>query len=79
MGKRKYLSNFDKSQAVMGRGFSKTAALVGLYPVCTGQYLSKVVQGRKSGSLMHTGSEGRPVWSDPTDELLWPKMLKNRF
>ncbi|KAK3523729.1 hypothetical protein QTP70_009259 [Hemibagrus guttatus] len=28
------------------------------------------------GSSMHMGSEGRPVWSDPTDELLLLKMLK---
>ena len=25
---------------------------------------------------MHLGSEGWPVWSDPTDELLWLKLLK---
>ncbi|KAK3524329.1 hypothetical protein QTP70_028053 [Hemibagrus guttatus] len=28
------------------------------------------------GSLMHVGSEGWPVWSDPTDELLLLKLLK---
>ncbi|KAK3520889.1 hypothetical protein QTP86_017021, partial [Hemibagrus guttatus] len=28
------------------------------------------------GSLMHLGSEGWPVWSDPTDELLLLKLLK---
>ncbi|ROL48500.1 hypothetical protein DPX16_12116 [Anabarilius grahami] len=42
-------------------------------PHDSGQYLSKVVQGRNSGepaTVMHVGSEGWPVWSDPTDELL---------
>ena len=28
------------------------------------------------GSLMHVGSEGWPVWSDQTDELLELKLLK---
>lgn len=28
------------------------------------------------GSVMYVGSEGWPVWSDPTDELLWLKLLK---
>ena len=28
------------------------------------------------GSLMHVGSEGWPVWFDPTDELLLLKLLK---
>jgi len=53
MGKRKNLSEFDKGQIVMarrlGQSISKTAALVGVFPVCSGQFLSKVVQGRNSG------------------------------
>ena len=28
------------------------------------------------GSLMHVGSKGRAVWSDPTDELMFFKLLK---
>ena len=28
------------------------------------------------GSMMHVGSEGWPLWSDPTDELLLLKLLK---
>ena len=46
MGKRKDLSDFDKGSIVMarrlGQSISKTA-------ICSGQHLSKVVQGRKSG------------------------------
>ncbi|KAK3555923.1 hypothetical protein QTP86_029770, partial [Hemibagrus guttatus] len=29
------------------------------------------------GSLMHVGSEGWPVWSDPTDELLSALLLSD--
>ena len=52
----------------------------GVFPLCSGQYLSKVVQGRDSGepvtgSWAAKGSEGRPGWSDPTDELLKKFML----
>ena len=36
---------------------------------------NRVVGGQ--GSLMHVGSEGWPVWSDPTDELLMLKLLSN--
>ena len=81
MGKHKDFSEFDKGQIVMVRwlsqSVSKTAALVGCSPVCSGQYLLKVVQGRNSkGLLMHVGSEGCPGWSDRTDTLLLLKLLK---
>ncbi|ROL51094.1 Transposable element Tc1 transposase [Anabarilius grahami] len=52
MGKRKDLSEFDKGQIVMarrlGQSISKTISC-GVFLVCSGQYLSKVVQGRNSG------------------------------
>lgn len=46
-----------------------------VFPVCSGQYLSKVVHGKNSGEpvtgrLMHMRSEGSPVWSGLTDKLL---------
>ena len=34
----------------------------------------RVIGGQ--GSLMHMGSKGWPTWSDPTDELLFFKLLK---
>lgn len=37
--------------------------------------LSKMVQGRNSGSLIHVGIEGWPVWSDLTDQLLLKKSM----
>ena len=47
MGKRKGLSDFDKGQIVMarqlGQSIFKTASLVGVFLVCSDQYLSKVV------------------------------------
>ncbi|KAI5617009.1 hypothetical protein C0J50_23262 [Silurus asotus] len=50
MAKCKDLSEFDEGQTVMsrrlGQSVSKTAALVGCFPVCSVQYLSKVVQGQ---------------------------------
>ena len=64
----------------LGQSISKTAALVGCSQsaeVSIYQKWSKegtVVSQRQimggQGSLMHVGSEGWHVWSDPTDELL---------
>ncbi len=34
----------------------------------------RVIGGQ--GSLMHVGSKGWPMWSDPTDKLLLLKLLK---
>ena len=66
MGKHKDLSDFDKGRIVMarrlGQSIFKTAALVG-FLVCSAQYLSKVVQGRKS-SEPATGS--------------WPRLIDAR-
>ncbi|ROL33036.1 hypothetical protein DPX16_5931 [Anabarilius grahami] len=78
MGKRKDLSEFDKGQIVMarrlGQSVSKTAALVG----CSRSAVVSIYQKcSKEGTVMNrrqghgrVGSEGWPVWSDPTDELL---------
>jgi hypothetical protein len=57
--------------------------------VCSGQYLSEVVQGGNSGELakgqritggkgspVHVRSNGWPMWSNPTDKLLLLKLLK---
>ncbi len=55
MGKWKDLSDLDKGQIVMvrqmGQNISKTAIVVGCFPVCSG-YLPKVVPGRTTGKLM---------------------------
>jgi len=55
----KDLRDFYKGQTVMARrlglSISKTAGLVGVFPVCSGQYLPKVVQGRTTGEPV-TGS-----------------------
>ncbi|MBN3307874.1 CCD33 protein, partial [Amia calva] len=48
MGKRKDLSDFDKGHIVMARQLGQSISC-GVFLVCSGQYLSKVVQGRKSG------------------------------
>ena len=89
MGQRKDVSDFDKGQIVMarrlGQSISRTAALVGCSRsavVRTYQKWSKEGkpvnrrQGQTRGSLMHVGSEGWPVLSDPIEELLELKLLK---
>ena len=89
MGQRKDVSDFDKGQIVMARqldqSISTTAALVGCSRsavVRTYQKWSKEGkpvnrrQGQTQGSLMHVGSEGWPVLSDPIEELLELKLLK---
>ncbi|ROL41197.1 hypothetical protein DPX16_10349 [Anabarilius grahami] len=84
MGKRKDLSEFDKSQIVMarrlGQSISKTAALVGCSRsavVSIYQKWSKegTVENRRQGHgrprLIDARGERRlVVWSNPTDELL---------
>ncbi len=82
MGKCKDLSEFDKGQIVMakrlGQIISKTVALVG----CSRSAVVSIYQkwskegtevnrrhGHGQGSLMHVGSNGGPMWSDPTDAL----------
>ncbi|KAK3572558.1 hypothetical protein QTP86_000435 [Hemibagrus guttatus] len=85
MGKHKDLSTFDEGQIVMARrldqSISKTAALVWCSRsavVSIYQKWSKegtVFMGSQ-GSLMHVGSEGCPVWSNPTDKLLMLILLK---
>ena len=83
MGKRMDLSEFDKGQIVMarrlGQSISKTAALVGcsrsavvrIYQKCSKEgTVVNLRKGHGQGLLMHVGSEGWPVWSDQTDELL---------
>ncbi|KAK3544669.1 hypothetical protein QTP86_026149, partial [Hemibagrus guttatus] len=90
ISKHKDLSEFDKGQIVMARrldqSISKTVALVGCSRLQG--YLSKVhycsfakegtVVNRRQGHgwPRHMGSEGWPVWSDPTDELLLLKLLQ---
>lgn len=46
------------------------------YPVCSGHYLSKMVQGMNGGELS-PGSWAANVWSNPIDELLLLSLLKN--
>ena len=56
-----------------------------MFPVCRGQYLSKVVQGRTSGKLVTGSRAAKAQWCTwgakaglcgPNDELLLLKMLK---
>ena len=63
-----------------GQSISRTAALVGCSrsaAVRTDQKWSKEGEpGQTRGSLMHVGSEGWPVLSDPIEELLELKLMK---
>ena len=90
MGQRKDVSDFDEGQIVLarrsGQSISSTAALVGCSQsavVRTYQKWSKEGeplnrwQGQTRGSLMHVGSEGWPVLSDPIEELLELKQTKS--
>ncbi|KAK3518144.1 hypothetical protein QTP70_033239, partial [Hemibagrus guttatus] len=86
MGKRKDLSEFDKDQIVMARQLdqwwiSKTADLVG----CSQSAGVSIFQRwSKEGTAVNQGqgheqlrpSEGWPVWSYLTDQLLLLKLLK---
>ena len=78
IGKHKDLSHSDKVQIVIARGLGQSiynCQCCGVFLVCSGQYLLKVVNGSKKGergqvSLIHVGSEGWPVWANLTDKLL---------
>ncbi|KAK3508829.1 hypothetical protein QTP70_009603 [Hemibagrus guttatus] len=80
MDKRKDLSEFDKGQIVMARrldqSISKTATLVG----CSRSAVVSIYQKwSKEGTVVNQRQghgRPRPVWSDPTDELLLLKLLK---
>lgn len=79
-GKRRDFSEFDEGQTVMGWRLGQSSFFE-VCPVCSGHYLSQVVQRKNSGepaarSLMPVGIEGWLVWSDPTYELLYCKLMK---
>ena len=78
------LTEFDKGQIVMARqldqSISKTAGLqwsVSIKSVSRRKqwWTGDRVMGDQD-SMMHVESEGRPMWSDPTDELRLLKLLK---
>lgn len=56
-------------------GSCPSLQLCGAFPVCRGQHLAKVVQGRNGGEAA-AGSWAEEVGSDPTDELLWFRLLR---
>ncbi|ROL53961.1 hypothetical protein DPX16_2477 [Anabarilius grahami] len=73
MGKAKDLSEFDKDQIVMARRLGQSiSSSFGVFPVCNGQYLSKVLQGRNSGEPV-TGS-----WAAKTQRRLARVVRSNR-
>ena len=91
MDKQKDLSKFDKGQIVkarwLGQNISKTFQF--LLGVPSVQWSVSINSGPRKeqwrtgdramggqGSWMHVGSEGWPVWLDPTDKLLLIKLLK---
>ena len=89
MDRSKDLSNFDKGQIVMARrrsGHLRNGKACGVLPVSSGEYLPTVVRGGTNhkpatvfgaqGSSMREGNEGYPVWSEPTEFLLWHKSQK---
>lgn len=80
MGKHNDLSDFDRGHTVMARqlGLKLHLSIPGLQ----WSEWSKVIQGRDSGEpvresreanahiQIHMGIKGRPLWADPTEELM---------
>ena len=88
IGRSKDLSDFDTGQIVMarrlGQSISETARLVGCSRSAVmstyrqwseeGQTGDRVLGAQ--GSSMREGNEGYPVWSEPTEGLLWHNSQK---
>jgi len=90
MGRNKDLSDFHKGQIVLarrlGQSISETTRLVGcswsavvrIYQQCPRrdkpQTGDRVLDGQDAS--MHEGNEDYPIWSEPTEGLLWHKPHK---